>query len=355
MNVKEKVVEMVDETEAIKASHEDVIGNRKADAKLYVQELLPETEEKDNEVEDSCKGNKRRRGSGKKDETVQKAKKLQEMIYSEAAIVIDGDEDNYGGHADDEVIILNEEEADMGTASYSFPKIKTAAERIMSATAATDDFLKDIIGVGGNDDGKEPTQNQGDMIKMKTRLEKHERKWKIAKDGPFRKLKASVGGMYGVAAHHVILKFDGDKIDDDDTPRGIEIDNDDLIEVKFDKTCEISIEMAIANAKKQTTTSSAMNSSSTVHSQNNDSADIKVVVRIKHCLPNSEDKVSLVTVFGNRPCGEFLRKFSEKILKGNHSNYNYVLSSTGRTLYDDESFIQQGVVDDKTEIKLCLK
>ena len=366
-----KATETFDETNAITAG-DDIMGDRKACVMEIVQGLLPPSNEgcgeKLEEMGEVAQGkdtNKKgttksgRKGKSIDRDPVQQAAKLKELIVVNRQVV-DADLTKESNHGDN-VIALDDDGDDTADNRpvYSFPKILTAAERKENITAATDTYLKDIIGVDDVSREDEKGINpQIDMIKIKTRMDKHEKKWKIEKDGAFGKLKGHIGEMYGISAQHVILKFDDDKIEDTDTPRSLDLDDDDLLDVKLDKASGMSSEKAIvhATAAAKAASAPAPATASTPNPALSGSADEKIVIKIVHCLPDSgKGKESDVTVFANRDCGTFLKKVSERIIKDDHAKFKYVVAHTGAELIDNKSFVDQGIVPYQNKINVILK
>lgn len=85
-------------------------------------------------------------------------------------------------------------------------------------------------------------------IKLITRLNgQHEHKWKINRANPLSKLHDQVAQLYGLQLSQVTMKFDGDVIGGNKTPDDLDMDDENLIDIKIDK---IFYDAAIATAQR---------------------------------------------------------------------------------------------------------
>ena len=73
------------------------------------------------------------------------------------------------------------------------------------------------------------------MIKLKTRLSGNGHEWKVrvGKTDPFKNLKMKFSDVYGVELKYLSFKFDGEPIADDDTTKSLDMEDDNLIDVRF--------------------------------------------------------------------------------------------------------------------------
>ena len=118
----------------------------------------------------------------------------------------------------------------------------------------------------------------------------------------------------------------------------------------------MSVEKAIANATAAVKAAPAPAPAPTPNPALSASADEKIVIKIVHCLPDSEKgKISDVTVYAHRDCGSFLKKVSERIIKDDHTKFKYVVAHTGAELIDNKSFVEQGIVPYQNKINVILK
>ena len=125
------------------------------------------------------------------------------------------------------------------------------AYNMSSAQASSSSaIVVDVDHVNGNAEsstGGRANSDTSNNVNIKTRLNgHHEWRWNIKKDDKLKKLRDKFCEIYGVSMHQVNIEFDGEEIGDNDTPEGLDMEDDDLID------CSVAKELydcAIASAE----------------------------------------------------------------------------------------------------------
>jgi len=159
-----------------------------------------------------------------------------------------------------------------------FGKIMTAAERLKQAPVFSLDLLESELGIKSNNpsraaDINQPVDVTNKGVKLKTRLNgKHEAKWIVVQDDVFGKLKDKFANLYKISIDDIKkFEFDGEELDNNETPLDQDMEDGDLIDAKIDAAL---LEDALAAAVKPKTqqapavTPSSSSSSSSSSAQN---------------------------------------------------------------------------------------
>ena len=111
-----------------------------------------------------------------------------------------------------------------------------------SDTNTNSNFGSSTADVSNND--------MGNNVNIKTRLNgKHEWRWNIKKDDKLKKLRDKYCEIYSVTLNQVSIEFDGVAIGDNDTPEGLDMEDDDLIDCSIHKDL-YNVSVASAEAVK---------------------------------------------------------------------------------------------------------
>ena len=192
------------------------------------------------------------------DENIRAARELLSQIGSAKLKLTDIDED---------VKILP-----VNTSTLVLPtvRIRSAAEKAQTC-ATTDDVsaesLLDSLFTSSSSSSSSveapPTDAGGPRIRIKTRLNgKHEGRFKIAINYKFEKLRHGLAKIYDIATSLIVMKFDGDSIDDDQTPEEIDMDDDDMIDVTIPKEkYDAAIAASLTATSSDTTSKISINQS----------------------------------------------------------------------------------------------
>lgn len=147
------------------------------------------------------------------------------------------------------------------------PVIARSTAKVVDNTRKefTIDMLDDIIGPSTSlhhAAATIATAETGSFVKIKTRLNDkggHVSKWKLQASKTFQYLRTRLADMYGVQQAQVKLRFDGDDIGDSDSPGGLGMDDDDMIDVFIPKELhDAAIATANSSCKHDAPTISAI-------------------------------------------------------------------------------------------------
>jgi small ubiquitin-related modifier len=140
---------------------------------------------------------------------------------------------------------------------------------------------KEEIAVAADDDAQNEKNNGGgknnntEKVKFKTRLNgQHEHRWMVGKEDAFSKIKGKFADVYGLSLRDIKkFEFDGEAIDDDETPSTLDMDNGDLIDVTIDaKKLDGALAHETSKSKKPASSSSSSSSSASSSSSSSASA-----------------------------------------------------------------------------------
>ena len=156
------------------------------------------------------------------------------------------------------------------------------------------------------------SSSSGATVKLKTRLNgKLEGKWIIGIEEPFSKMKAKVCEFYGCAIDSLLrFEFDGEDLDNDDTPAQQEMEDDFLIDIKVPPAVFEAVESRKKEAASAAGGSSSSSSSSrvpapqsvAVNKSASLSAENRMVMHMKlhafaHVTQTAQETVTTMKVF----------------------------------------------------------
>jgi hypothetical protein len=213
---------------------ENDVEGIKADGKKRMQKVLSKIAASA-EAENGNVKKTGRRGAGKKKAAVE----LQTEPSDDAevqrlkALLVDLNSNSYGKvrHVD---IPLDDLDVEVPSALKAAPtKILTAAEREEQASKKSSSILETILGSAPEDVSPPPPPAEA-KIKLKTRMNgKAEWAIKISVKQTFGVTKTKFAPIYGLSVADMLsFQFDGERIEDEATPEGLEMNDDDMLEVR---------------------------------------------------------------------------------------------------------------------------
>lgn len=171
------------------------------------------------------------------DESIIKAKSLLKMVVAQNKKTTSKkiDIDNT---VEVESYTISESQSNSLISSIYIPKVKSAKERKQVYNKSNDvslEYLNNIMGVSNEQEFAASSVATGiSSIKLKTRLNgKHEFLWKIAKTDNFLKMKTKFAEVYGITAKSIKFIFDGQPLKDSETADDIDMEDDNMIDVKI--------------------------------------------------------------------------------------------------------------------------
>ena len=172
------------------------------------------------------------------DENIRKAKEMLSQIGS-AKLLLDVDED------------VRVQPVQASTIILPTVRIRGTVERIPSTVGlevVSAESLLDSLFTSSSS-APAPVDNGPPKIKVKTRLNgKLERGFKIGTTDKFEKLREALSRLYCIDESLITMKFDGDSLDDDQTPEDVDMEDDNMIDVFIPKdkfeAAKISFELA---------------------------------------------------------------------------------------------------------------
>lgn len=124
----------------------------------------------------------------------------------------------------------------LNTSSLSIPIILTAAERQSIARTAAANSMKSSFNVFDGENSSNVSLDDTGKLSIKTRVNGvHERTWKFSAIETFATIKEQMSEVYGIPAQEISLVFDGELLDEEDTPKNASMETDDLIDAKIPK------------------------------------------------------------------------------------------------------------------------
>ena len=140
-------------------------------------------------------------------------------------------------NVDDDVTTLPVQES---TLILPTVRRRKAAERAVRPEDSISEMLLNSVrncsSSSGSSDVAPPVDTGGARIGIKTRLNGlHLRLFKVAIDAKFEVVRDGLARMYDIPASFIVMKFDGDSIDDNQTPEELDMEEDNMIDVSIPK------------------------------------------------------------------------------------------------------------------------